>query len=110
QVYAAGRAGKHINCRSKKCTRSTKQRSANPYCWQISYDNKEKPMKQQAPFILPTTLSRNSSTRSLLRRQFCLVALGCFGLLSAAVAVNLPPDGGYTYGNHAVGTDAIYIL
>jgi len=67
-------------------------------------------MKQQAPFILPTTLSRNSSTRSLLRRQFCLVALSCFGLLSAAVAVNPPPDGGYPNGNTAEGTGALFNL
>ena len=38
----------------------------------------------------------------------CLFAIACFGLLSAAYAVDPPPDGGYPNGNTAEGDDALF--
>jgi hypothetical protein len=44
--------------------------------------------------------------------QLCLIvfALGCFVLLPNAQAVSPPPDGGYTLGCTAEGTDALFSL
>jgi hypothetical protein len=54
----------------------------------------------------PLTQSKNTTIPPVL----IALALGCFGLLPTALAVDPPPDGGYPNQNTAEGGDALFSL